>query len=364
LQGTITLLVRFHHKKIPAYFMNSSNTMRCTRQESSQPGQPDLRIGFILLNQFTLIPVSGFVESLRFAADQSFRSQQIYCQWDWMTCTNQAVVASCGMQIQPTHDLENLYSYDYIVIAGGLLEETRYPTPELLQLLQQAVHNGQPLISLCSASFVLAKAGLLEGKRAAVHFSIRDEFMQRFPKVQAIQEESFIDDEGIITCPGGLAIDLATYIIRKHCGEMRVQKVLKYLLEDGVLKKPALYNKVPHEPPVYHNTIVCKAIDFMRQNMSSTCSLKDVADYAGTSPRQLHRAFLSSAHEAPAHYWRRVRLEWARQQLADTNDHVTTIAIECGFADASHFIAWFRKQYGETPAVYRKRRHAIERREN
>jgi len=322
-------------------------------------GKPDLRIAFILLNQFTLIPVSGLVESLRFAADVSFRSQQIYCQWDFMTWNNLPVTASCGLPVSPTCRLDKLETYDYIALAGGMLEETRHPPDRLLQLLQELREQGMPIISLCSASFVLAKAGLLDGRKAAIHFTIRDEFIQRFPKAIALAEESFVDDDGIISCPGGLAIDLATHIIRKHCGEIRAQKVLKYLLEGGVLAKPPL--QATQTPHVYQNQVVSKAIAFMRANLSHVPSLKKVAEYAGTSTRQLHRAFLANAQQAPAHYWRKLRLEYARKQLADSSAHVTTIAIECGFADASHFIAWFRKQYGETPAAYRKRRHAVER---
>jgi len=342
--------------------MNNQLALADQSEATLASGKPDLRVAFILLNQFTLTPVSGLVESLRFAADISFRSQQILCQWDWMTLNNQAVTASCSMSIQPTCPLvmENLLSYDYIALAGGMLEETRNPSDILLELLRYIRAQDRPIISLCSASFVLAKAGLLDGRKAAIHFTIRDEFIQRFPKVTAIEEESFVDDNGIITCPGGLAIDLATYIIRKHCGDIRAQKVLKYLLEGGLLEKPSL--QASHiEPHVYQNQIVNKAISFMRENLSAVPSLKAVAKHVDTSTRQLHRAFLTNTHQAPAHFWRRLRLEHARKKLADSSAHVTTIAIECGFADASHFIAWFRKQYGETPAAYRKRRHEVER---
>ena len=69
------------------------------------PVKPDLRVGFILINQFTLVPVAGLVDSLRFAADKSFRSQQIFCKWDWMTCNDQPITASCGMPISPTKPL-------------------------------------------------------------------------------------------------------------------------------------------------------------------------------------------------------------------------------------------------------------------
>lgn len=324
--------------------------------EEVPPGRPDLRVGFILLNQFTLVPVAGLVDSLRFAADKSFRSRQIYCQWDWMTCNDEPISASCGMPILPTKRLEALESYDYIVIAGGLLGETRNPPEWLLDALRSVHAAGIPIIALCSASFVLGKAGLLDGRRCAVHFTIRDEFSERFPLATALIDKSYVDDEGIVTCPGGTAIDLAANMIRRHCGEIRAQKGLKYLLADT-----APEHERDSEPHVYQNEIVRKAIAFMRANLGASATLKEVADHAGTSARQLHRAFLNNTNDAPANYWRKLRLEHARKQLADTSLNVTTIAIECGFSDASHFILWFRKQYGETPSVYRKRRHEVER---
>lgn len=323
--------------------------------------RPDLRVGFILMNQFTLVPVAGLVDSLRFAADRSFRSQQIFCQWDWMTWDNQPVSASCGMPITPTRSLAQLEAYDYLVIAGGLLEHTRHPPEALLALLRQMHAHGTPLISLCSGSFVLGNAGLLDGRRCAIHFTIRDEFVERFPRAVALVDRSYFDDEGIITCPGGTAIDLAASMIRRHCGEIRAQKGLKYLLVDERAEIHQGQQEDPGEPHVYQNDIVRKAITCMRENLGQTLSLKEVAELAGTTPRQLHRAFLANTNEAPANYWRRIRLEHARRQLADTTLSVTTIAVECGFSDASHFILWFRKQYGETPSAYRRRRHVVER---
>jgi len=178
------------------------------------PGKPELKVGFILMNRFTLIPVAGFVDSLRFAADVSFSSRQIYCQWDWMSVDDKPATASCEMRIEPTRELINEEKYDYIVLAGGLLEETRDPPEYLLELLRQYYAHGIPIIGMCSASFVLGKAGLLRKKRCAVHFTIVDEFRERFPEANAVIDKSYIDDNGIITCPGGTAIDLAAGLIR------------------------------------------------------------------------------------------------------------------------------------------------------
>ena len=314
--------------------------------------QPDIRVGFILMNKFTLAPVAGLVESLRFAADKEFRSQQIYCQWDWMTFDNQPVTASCGLFIQPTKPFNPFNNYDYIVLAGGLLHETRNPPEGLIEIIQKINNKKISIIALCSASFVLGKAGILNGKKCAIHYAIIDEFKQKFPQALALVDDNFIEDNGIYTCPGGTAIGLANTLIRKNCSDVRAQKSLDYLLLPNKpflneVANPLLFKKTY----TYENVIVKKAIDYMKSNLSNQITMKEVADHTETNVRQLHRVFVANTNESPANYWRRLRLEHARFLLANTNSYVTNIAMECGFSDASHFISWFKKLYGETPYV-------------
>ncbi|MCO7513875.1 GlxA family transcriptional regulator [Pseudomonas guariconensis] len=318
--------------------------------------KPELRVGFVLMNQFTLVPVAGLVDSLRFAADKSFRSQQVYCQWDWMTLDDQPISASCGMPVSPTKPLNLWAQYDYIVLAGGLLGETRNPPAWLLEALRDLHAANVPIIALCSGSFVLGKAGLLDGRRCAVHFTLRDEFKERFPLATMVIDKSYVDDRGIITCPGGTAIDLAASLIRRHCGAVRAQKGLEYLLVDERAEEAR-----EEAASVYQNDRVQRAIAFMRANLDASMTLKAVAEAVGTHPRQLHREFVANTQEPPANYWRKLRLDHARRLLVNTSQNITTIALACGFSDASHFILWFRKQYGETPYSFRKRRHEVER---
>lgn len=324
--------------------------------------QPELRVGFILMNHFTLISVAGLVESLRFAADEGFDSRQIFCQWEWMTCDNQPVVSSCGMPVTPTAPLDLDAHWDYVVIAGGLLEETRDPPAWLLQALRHLHARKVSLITLCSGSFVLGNAGLLNGRRCAIHFTTRDEFRRRFPHATPVIDKTYINDQGIITCPGGTAIDLAADLIRRHCGELRAQKGLKYLLvEDTPVRKGAKARIGNSEQKVYDNALVQRAIDYMRHHLDSPTAVGDICAFIGLNTRQLNQAFLKSTGETATAYWRIMRLEQARRLMADSSHSINAIAGACGFADASHLISWFRKQYGETPASFRKRRRNVER---
>ncbi|MDD9244059.1 helix-turn-helix domain-containing protein [Enterobacter soli] len=324
--------------------------------------KPDLTIGFLLMRQFTLASVAGLVESLRFAADESFSSRQIFCRWEWMTCDNQPVTASCGLPVSPTATLDFSKAWDYFVLAGGLLEETRNPPEWLLQALRDLHARNIPIITLCSGAFVAGNAGLLDGRHCAIHFTTRDEFRVRFPKAIPVIDKTYIKGGGIISCPGGTAIDLAADLIRQHCGLVRSQKVLKYLLVDDASRPvgKAKHNIPLNAPDVYENELVSKVIAFMQHHLDSPIPLGDVADFAGVTFRQLNLIFTKCTGHSAAVYWRSMRLEQARKLMADSSNSIDAIAAATGFSDASHLISWFRKQYGETPSSFRKRRREVE----
>jgi transcriptional regulator GlxA family with amidase domain len=323
--------------------------------------RPDLRVGFVLIEQFTLTPVAGFVDSLRFAADKSFDSRQIFCQRDWMTVSGEPVTASCGLPIAPTCKLDPEAQYDYVVLAGGLLSGVLNPVPELLDYIHRLYERKVPIIALCASYFTLGLAGLLKGRRCAVHFTVRDKFNAMFPDTRIVVDKSYVEDDGLFTCPGGTAFDLAAEIISRHCGKRRAQKGLEYLLVADEEVEHGVGSGETSVPHVYEDPLVQRAIDYMKVNLERHCTLKDLAGRLGSNERQLHRAFMLNADLPPAQYWRKLRLQHARRLLSDTSLHVTQIAYATGFSDASHFIQQFRKQYGETPSLFRKLRHKTER---
>ena len=321
-----------------------------------QPG-PDLRVAFVLSQQFTLLPFSGFMDTLRHAADEGDRSRQIYCQWEIVGPTLEPVPSSGGAEIRPWKLFPDPDAYDCIVLVGGLLPVSAKHPEETLDFLRRASDRKKLIVGLCTGSFTLAQAGLLDGKRCAVHFRHGEEFRRRHPSVRTTTHEIFVIDDNIITCPGGTAaIDVAVEIISRCCGRARATKGLADMIVDE-------HRAAFHTPRLPFDELetcgdyrVERAVKIMRQNLSQAGTIADIASRIGLSASQLNRAFRARSQASPAAIWRAIRLKHGRWRVLNSSRTITEIAFECGFSDCSHFIRWFRKTYGETPQEARARR--------
>ena len=321
---------------------------------------PDLRVGFVLAPDFTLLPFAGFVDALRHAADEADRSRQIYCRW---ACLAQAIApirSSCGVEVLPDRVFGDPAEFDYVVVVGGLLPASRAVPSETHEFLRRAAALGVPLVALCTGSFILGDAGLIGGRRCAVHFRHRQELIEAFPDVEPATDETYVIDGGIITSPGGTAaIDLALEIIARHCGRARALKGL----HDMVVDRHRAAHHVPERP--YEDVLNCgdwrvaRAVELMERNLGRPASVKTLAARLGTTTRQLDRAFAHRVGMPPTAFWRKMRLGHARWLLLNTQRTVTQIAYECGFSDCAHFSRWYKRTYSETPYAYRTRRRQV-----
>ncbi len=318
---------------------------------------PDLRVAFILSPQFTLLPFSGFMDTLRHAADEGDRSRQVYCQWDIVGPDLEPVQSSCGAEIRPWKVLSTPDEYDCIVLVGGLLPASTEHPKATRAFLRSANEQKKLIVGLCTGSFTLANAGLLDDGRCAMHFRHDEEFQRQFPTVRTTTHEIFVIDDNIITCPGGTAaIDVAVEVISRRCGRARATKGLADMIVDE-------HRAAFHTPRLPFDELetcgdyrVERAIKIMRQNLSEAGTVADIASQIGVSVSQLNRAFQAQSQVSPASIWRAIRLKHGRWRVLNSKRSITEIAFECGFSDCSHFIRWFRKTYGETPQEARARR--------
>ena len=325
------------------------------------PQHPQLRIAILLCEEFSALPLAGFLDTLRHAADEDDNSQQIYCAWSILSHNLEPVRSSCGLQHLPDDQirLENL-DYDYVMVHGGRMQGLPTVPVAYLMYLKAAAEADVPLIGMDSGSFILAQAGLLNGYTACVHWRHRQDFLNSYPACRADTGRLFSIDRDRITCPGGTAaIDLAVELISRHCGQTRALKGMADLLVDEPRGAHHQVRSYSQSNDRQVDPRVQRAIAMMRNYLSDPRPVPDLARDAGTSERQLNRLFHQFCGRTPAAYYKTLRLEHAKWLLTDSFQSLERIALETGFSDTPHLVTSFKLAYGDTPRRYRVKHRRI-----
>ena len=312
-----------------------------------------LAVGFVLMPSFTLLPFSAFIDALRLAADEGDQSRQINCQWTVMGPTLAPISSSAGVTVKPWETYRSPADFDYIVVVGGLLENTLSGSEHVIDYLQQADRAHVPIIGLCTGSFVMIRAGLMDQRRCCVSWFHHTDLTDRYAHVMPIADQLFVDDGDRITCAGGaVAADLAAYIIERHLGQSWARKSLRILVMD----KPRPANAPqPQKNSDYqvNNRWVARALLLMEQNLSRPLNSDEIALRLSISKRQLERLFMSDTGDSLQKFYRKIRLRYGLWLLQNTDRLITDIGQDCGFSDTAHFSRVFRQAFGKKPTDYR-----------
>lgn len=316
------------------------------------PAQP-LSIGFLLLPQFTLTAFAGFVDALRLAADEGDRSRQRRCRWEILGQSGQQVTSSCGAVIAPTAPRDDPGAYDHLVVVGGLLHGGQKVPAGTEAFLREAAGRGVKLVGLCTGSFVLARAGLLDGHVACVSWFHREEFEAEFPDCRVVSNQMFVVDRDRLTCAGGTSVvHLAAYLIERHIGRASAVKALRIMIEEQPLPsrtlQPEAVMSVRSKDELVH-----KAMLLLEQQLHAPTSIEALCEPLGVGRRQLERRFQRDIGLSPAAYRQTLRLDRARWLLSHTDLEITAIALECGFQDGAHFARVVRQAHGMSPRQLR-----------
>lgn len=328
----------------------------CGSQKPSPPERavrPPLRVGIILAEHFTLSAFAVFIDHLRLAADEGDRSRPVHVQWSIMSSRREPVRASCGVLLQPTSALLPATALDYLVIVGGILHAGPQIDEPTLRYLREVGATRVPLIGICTGSFVLCRAGLMDGRRACVSWYHYQDFREAFPAHEVVADRLFLADGPRITCAGGAgSAALATHLIEQHLGRAQAQKATQVLLFD----RPRQGSDAQPHPPLSEGLSeprVRRALLLMEQNLTRPISIGAIAEELGVSTRQLERLCRESVGMGPASLYRRLRMRYASWLIQNTDRSVTDIAIETGFADCAHFSRQFKDAYGISPSTHR-----------
>ncbi|MCS4245451.1 transcriptional regulator GlxA family with amidase domain [Rhizobium sp. BIGb0125] len=314
----------------------------------------ELRIAFILQNKFTLAAFSGFIDALRLAADDAAKSRQIRVGWEVYSLAGGAVHASCGVAIATLPIPRDGAGFDYVAVCGGNSFDDDRPTPALMSFIHSAHAQGVGLLGICTGSFALARAGLVASRRYCIHWNVLEAFKSRFPRAQISLDRIFADEGDVITCAGSTAaIDLALYLIVRHCGRERAQQVMRHMMLTSMRPASVPQAHFFQMPPDGTDSRVRKALYFMEQQLDQPPNGPAIARYCAISSRQLERLFRANLGQTIGQTFRNMRLNYGRYLLSGGSLSVMEIANITGFADTAHFSREFRRAFGDTPTNYR-----------
>jgi transcriptional regulator GlxA family with amidase domain len=322
----------------------------------SQGSTHDLptRFGFLLINHFTLISMSSAIEPLRMA--NRLCGREVY-KWRTLSETGAAVTASDGVSINVDagiNDDNALRNLDAIVVCGGWHIETNITEP-VLRWLRGSAKLGIGFGGTDTGSYVLARAGLLDGHRCSVHWENMGALADLFPAVH-VSRSVFTIDRNRYTSSGGTSpIDMMLYFIRRQCGPDISAGVAEQFVYERI-RGAGDVQRVPlrHVVGTRSEKLVV-AVELMEANVKEPMTQEDIAAYTGISRRQLQRLFQRYLLCTPSRYYLWIRLSRARELLHQTSMSLVEISTLTGFVSSSHFSKSYKEYYGRAPSAERRR---------
>ncbi|HYB10482.1 MAG TPA: GlxA family transcriptional regulator [Alphaproteobacteria bacterium] len=312
-----------------------------------------LSVGFLVVPNYSMIAFANAVESLRMV---NHVSRKTVCSWSIVSVTGQPVHASNGLAVVPTIPAVQAANLDLVFVCGGI--DIHKACDEVtLAYLRRLARQNTALGALCTGSYVLARAGLLDGYRCAIHWeniaAVRDEF----PDVN-FSTELFVIDRDRYTASGGTApLDLMLNLIAQRMGsDLSVAISEEFILER--IRSARDQQRIPLLARVgAKQQKIIEAASFMEANMEETMSLDAVAAHVGLSRRHLERLFKQHLDRRPARYYLELRLNRARQLLLQTDMSIMEVTLSCGFQSPPHFSKCYKDMFGHPPSAERRLAH-------
>ncbi|MFI7578070.1 GlxA family transcriptional regulator [Micromonospora sp. NPDC049497] len=267
------------------------------------------------------------------------------------------VRTTAGYRLLPDHGLELLTTADTVVVPGlhgDALRDGHLIAPEVAGALWAAYERGARILSICTGAFVLAAAGLLDGRRATTHWAYADRFRRLHPSVDLDPDVLFIPDDRVLTSAGVAAgIDLCLHVIRTdHGSEIANRAARRCVMPPWREGGQAQYIERP--VPKAADTSTAGAREWARQRLHEPVGLRDLAEQARMSVRTFTRRFRAETGLSPAQWLLQQRTDHARLLLETTDLGVDQVARRCGFGTAAALRQQLHQRVGVAPSTYRR----------
>jgi transcriptional regulator GlxA family with amidase domain len=216
-------------------------------------------------------------------------------------------------------------------------------------------HEGAEIVCLCVGSFYLASTGLLDHKKCAVHWAVKNEFKEFFPTITVVEDTIITDEKGIYTCGGGYSyLNLLLYIFEKHLGR-EISILASKMFEIDIERKSQNPYMIFIGQKKHGDDLVLKVQEFIESNPSETYTVDDICKKYSVGRRTFERRFKKFTGNSIMEYIQRVKVEFAKKHLESGRKTINEIIYETGYNDIDAFRKVFKKYTDLTPVEYRKK---------
>jgi transcriptional regulator GlxA family with amidase domain len=259
-----------------------------------------------------------------------------------------------GLTVAAPFQMATLADADTLILPAFSRAKQLEPPAELVTTVRKAYENGRRIVAICTGAYVLAAAGLLDGRRATTHWMNAFDFAQRYPAVTFDPDVLYTEDGSLFTSAGtGAAIDLCLHLVRLDHGAAVANEVARRMVvpphRDGGQSQFASLPQRPRTPDALGG-----ALDWARQRLDQPLTVADLARQARLSPRTFARRFKESVGTSPLQWLVGQRVRLAQELLETTGDSIERIAHRTGFGTPANLRTHFARQTSVTPTTYRQ----------
>jgi len=283
------------------------------------------------------------------------RSEDGVPPFDFRVCgpvAGSPVRTSVGAQVVPDHGLDATDDAD-LVIVPAIRIGSHYP-PEVLDAVRRASDRGALLLSVCSGVFVLAAAGVIEGRRVTTHWMHADELRRRYPSLDIDPDVLFVDDGNLVTSAGTAAgIDACLHLVRRELGA-KVANTIARRMVVAPQREGGQRQFIERPVPECEEDSFAELLEWMTEHLDEPLTVRDLARRAHTSERTFARSFVAQTGTTPLAWLTSQRVAHAQSLLEESSLDLEEVARRCGFGSAALLRHHFRRAVGITPTEYRQ----------
>jgi transcriptional regulator GlxA family with amidase domain len=241
----------------------------------------------------------------------------------------------------------------HMVVVPGIEQPELPVSGEVIRAIQSAAAKGARVASICTGAFVLAAAGLLDGKRATTHWRAAELLQERYPEVKVDRNVLFVDNEATVTSAGAFAgLDMCLHLVRRDYGQAVAAHAAR-LAVAALERDGGQAQFIEHEVPT-SSASLAPLLDWMQKNVKRPLTLEQLAARAATSERTLSRRFKQQTGTTPLQWLLDVRIRKAQGLLETTDLSIEELAGHVGFDGSSSLRDHFRRRFGVSPNGYRR----------